>query len=65
MRLAGLQKLTLLDYPGQLACTVFTQGCNMRCPFCQNADLVLPERFEGEELLTEDAFFSFLESGKG
>lgn len=65
MRLAGLQKLTLLDYPGQLACTVFTQGCNMRCPFCQNADLVLPERFEGGELLTEDAFFSFLESRKG
>ena len=65
MRLAGLQKLTLLDYPGQLACTVFTQGCNMRCPFCQNADLVLPERFEGGELLTEDAFFAFLESRKG
>jgi DegV family protein with EDD domain len=42
MKLAGLQKLTLLDYPGQLACTVFTSGCNMRCPFCQNADLVLP-----------------------
>ncbi len=65
MKLAGLQKLTLLDFPGQLACTVFTQGCNMRCPFCQNADLVLPDRFEGSELLPEDAFFSFLESRKG
>ena len=42
MRLAGLQKLTLLDYPGEIACTVFTQGCNLRCPFCQNPDLVLP-----------------------
>lgn len=40
----GLQKLTLLDYPGKMACTMFTGGCNFRCPFCQNADLVfLPE----------------------
>ena len=65
MKLAGLQKLTLLDYPGQLACTVFTLGCNLRCPFCQNADLVLPERFAAGELLPEDTFFSFLESRKG
>ena len=65
MKLAGLQKLTLLDYPGELACTVFTLGCNLRCPFCQNADLVLPERFAGNELLPEETFFSFLESRKG
>jgi pyruvate formate lyase activating enzyme len=36
----GLQKLTLLDFPGQVACTLFTNGCNMRCPFCHNASLV-------------------------
>ena len=42
MYIAGLQKLTLLDYPGQVACTVFTSGCNFRCPFCHNAPLVLP-----------------------
>lgn len=42
MHIAGLQKLTLLDYPGQVACTVFTSGCNFRCPFCHNAPLVLP-----------------------
>ena len=54
MKLAGLQKLTLLDYPGELACTVFTQGCNLRCPFCQNPDLVLPELFAaGEASLCE------------
>ena len=41
MRIYGLQKLTLLDYPGKIAATVFTSGCNMRCPFCHNADLVL------------------------
>ena len=46
MFVSGLQKLTLLDYPGQVACTVFTGGCNLRCPFCHNASLVLPERLE-------------------
>ena len=44
MFISGLQKLTLLDYPGKVACTVFTGGCNFRCPFCHNAPLVLPER---------------------
>lgn len=43
MLIAGLQKLTLLDFPGTVACTVFTGGCNFRCPFCHNAPLVLPE----------------------
>lgn len=41
MRISGLQKLTLLDFPGKVACTVFTGGCNFRCPFCHNASLVL------------------------
>lgn len=40
MTLAGIQKLTLLDYPGKVACIVFTPGCNFRCPFCHNASLV-------------------------
>lgn len=48
MRISGLQKLTLLDYPGHVACTVFTGGCNFRCPFCHNAPLVLPERIQGD-----------------
>ncbi len=56
MRIGGFLQTTLLDYPGKLACTVFTQGCNMRCPFCQNGGLVLPEHFEeplGEEAVLE------------
>ena len=65
MRLAGLQKLTLLDYPGEVACTVFTQGCNLRCPFCQNPDLVLPELFAGEGSLPEETFFDYLERRRG
>ena len=48
MRISGLQKMTLLDYPGLVACTVFTGGCNLRCPFCHNASLVLPERAADE-----------------
>lgn len=62
MKIYGLQKLTLLDFPGHLAATVFTGGCNFRCPFCHNASLVF-----GKEpvLMGEEEFFSFLESRKG
>lgn len=42
MKISGLQKLTLLDYPGHLAALIFLEGCNFRCPFCQNGSLVLP-----------------------
>ena len=63
MILKGLQKLTLLDYPGEIAATVFTGGCNFRCPFCHNASLVLAEKF-GATLPTEE-FFAFLESRRG
>lgn len=51
MKIGGLQKLTLLDYPGKVACTVFTVGCNFRCPFCHNAPLV---EGEGEDYSEED-----------
>ena len=62
MKIAGLQKLTLLDYPGKTACTVFTWGCNLRCPFCHNAGLVTEAP---EEMLTADELFAFLEKRKG
>ncbi len=48
MLISGLQKLTLLDFPGTVSCTVFTGGCNFRCPFCHNASLVLPERLKDD-----------------
>jgi len=53
MKFDGIQKLTLLDYPGQVACTLFLGGCDFRCPFCHNASLVLdPEaQIDGDELL--------------
>lgn len=58
MRIGGLQKLSLIDYPGKLACVVFTQGCNFRCGYCHNPELVLPECFR--PLIPEDEVFSFL-----
>ena len=64
MRVSGLQKLTLLDYPGRVACTVFTAGCNFRCPFCHNAPLVLPERMQGDEDGSETVL-AFLKKRQG
>ncbi len=64
MLIKGLQKLTLLDFPGKLACTVFTFGCDFRCPFCHNARLVLADRAD-DTRVTEEAFFSFLATRRG
>lgn len=62
MDAAGLQKLTLLDYPGKVACTVFTAGCNFRCPYCHNSLLVehIPE-----DRISEEKLLAFLEKRKG
>ena len=54
----GLQKLSLLDYPGKTACTVFTGGCNFRCPYCHNASLVVG--LDEVEPISNDDFFTFL-----
>lgn len=62
MHIAGLQKMTLLDFPGKVACTVFLQGCNFRCPFCHNSDL-LPGK--GEVLMESPELLSFLKQRKG
>lgn len=59
MIIKGLQKLTLLDFPGRLACTVFLGGCNFRCPFCHNASLVFNR---GGDDMSEEELFEFLES---
>lgn len=64
MKVTDIQKLTLLDYPGVVACTVFTAGCNFRCPFCHNAMLVLPEQID-DECLTDDEVFGFLKKRRG
>lgn len=63
MQLHGLSKLTLLDFPGHLACTAFTGACNFRCPFCHNAPLVLTPN--ACPTISEEEFFEFLSSRKG
>ena len=63
MLLCGLQKTTLLDFPGHVACTIFTGGCNFRCPYCQNSELVLdPAAFPK---LSEEEVMTFLKRRKG
>ena len=63
MIIHGLNKLTLLDYPGLTACTLFTGGCNFRCPFCHNASLV--ENPMGQPVIPEDEIFAYLKKRQG
>ncbi|MDO5423347.1 MAG: anaerobic ribonucleoside-triphosphate reductase activating protein [Eubacteriales bacterium] len=63
MKLHGLQKLTLLDYPGKVAATLFLGGCNFRCPFCQNAGLV--RNPEAEAVIPTEEVFAFLKKRQG
>ena len=67
MQIAAIQKLTLLDFPGKTACTIFTPGCNFRCGYCHNPELVLPKKIAvtKKDLIPESAFFNFLEKRKG
>ena len=62
MKIYGLQKMTLLDYPGRIACTVFLSGCDMRCPWCHNSELA-----EGKApaVMTSEELISFLKKRQG
>ncbi len=61
IKVCGLMKTTLLDFPGRIAATVFTPGCNMRCPFCHNPRVV----FGKDELIPLDEIYSFLKKRRG
>ena len=65
MLIGGLEKSTLIDYPGKVAATVFTVGCNFRCAFCHNPELVDSEKIKKHPQITEEAFLKFLKSRKG
>lgn len=67
MDFAGIISLTLLDYPSKTACTVFTSGCNFRCPFCHNSTLVLPEMINSsaEQPVSEEELLKFLKKRSG
>lgn len=62
MRIVGLQKMTLLDYPGRVACTVFLGGCNFRCPFCHNGGLL---GGDAPEVMTAQELLAFLKGRRG
>lgn len=63
MQIAGIQKMTLVDFPGKVAATIFTRGCPFRCGFCHNPELVLPDKYSA--LLDEKQILDFLESRLG
>jgi len=63
MKIGGLQKSTLIDYPGKVAATIFVLGCNFKCGFCHNPELVLPDKME--ESLSDKEVFKFLKERKG
>jgi len=62
MKISGFQKLTLLDFPGKVSCIIFTQGCNFKCPYCQNSGLI---GHENEYLIPEEEIFSYLKKRQG
>lgn len=62
MKVFGFEKLSMVDFPGHLCCTVFTGGCNFKCPFCQNSDLV---KMQNLREINQDEIFSYLSKRKG
>ncbi len=65
MQITWLTKFSLIDYPGEIACIVFTPGCNFRCSYCHNSEFVLPEKIKNIDILKQKMFFNFLEKRKG
>lgn len=63
MKIGGLQKISLIDYPGKISSIIFTQGCNLRCPFCHNPELVLAQQYR--EPISEEEVFAFLKEREG
>jgi len=65
MQICGLQKTTLIDYPGRLAATIFLCSCNFRCPWCYSKELVLPELTEKQPKILEKGLFNFFKERQG
>ncbi|HPQ42853.1 MAG TPA: anaerobic ribonucleoside-triphosphate reductase activating protein [Syntrophales bacterium] len=63
MKIGDIQRFSLIDYPGKICATIFTQGCNFRCPYCHNPELVTPSLYR--ETIEDDAVLSFLDKRKG
>lgn len=67
MIISGIQKFTLIDFPGKIACIIFTGGCNYRCGFCHNPEFVVPEQLAkiSKSFIPEEVALNFLEKRKG
>lgn len=65
MEIGGIQKNTMIDYPGKIACTIFTLGCNFRCQYCYSSELVLPEKIKNQPRIEQADLFDFLKGKKG
>lgn len=65
MKICGFQKLTLLDYPEHVAATIFTGGCNYRCPFCHNSELISLDAIKPEEMFAEEEILKVLKKRAG
>lgn len=65
MKIAHLLPISLIDYPDKLSAVIFTAGCNFRCPYCYNSELVLPEKIGKTSSVSEDEVFSFLKQRRG
>ena len=65
IEIGGLQRSTLIDYPGHIACTVFLIGCNFRCPWCYSPEIVLPDLITKHPKTSKQEFFEFLDLRKG
>ena len=65
MKFGGLQKNSLIDYPGKISCVLFTMGCNFYCPYCHNPQLVTPKQKQSVAIINNDTIFTFLEKRKG
>lgn len=67
MIISGIQKFTLLDFPGKISCVIFTGGCNYRCGFCHNPEFVLPEELAklSKNFIPEEAVLNFLKQRQG
>jgi pyruvate formate lyase activating enzyme len=63
MKIGGLQRVSLIDYPGKIGAVIFTQGCNFRCPYCHNPELVDPDRYG--PIIPEEDVLSFLDKRRG
>ena len=64
MNIAGFQKLTTTDFPGMIACIAFTQGCNFKCPYCHNSELIPVVSTLNKSQQNETDFFDYLEKRK-